>query len=419
MDILLVDFLVDAILATAYEFDGEPLFDKLALLFKMEPWKKEVIEILPWTPVPRYLPKRLRFEEGTSSKSKPVQNSISIANWFCQESIRIEFSKTVENFKHCFNGVVKNEKLSGTADYTNVELVEAQLNVKKSGQNVVISGDDWKKGEDPINVFLGIYTEKCGNNDHNNFDFSCDSVEKVKRSMSKKGLEDRYGNNNGANLCGDFLRFEVEFPFFINGLLKDEKNGVEKLSNEDNSCYDDSKVRVRVKQRKDLSFEYLKRFIFDKLSNFPMSDLSAQAYDCKNDGKEALTRPVNQLDHFKALLSVLGGKREFVHGFLRNLKFARVGGVPSSIGGVPLVKDVDEGVVSAVHEEDGEGNSSQKLANGLLSVPLSNADCLRSTLSTVSLTELIDLLPQIGRPSKEDHPDKTKIVLGSGFLQIH
>ncbi|KAI3470419.1 hypothetical protein Pfo_027082 [Paulownia fortunei] len=345
-------------------------------------------------------------------------NSIQVV----KNPLESNFRKVVKNFEHCFNGVAKNGNLNGLADDTNVEQVAAQLNVKKSGQHVVINDIFW------------ILTEKCGSNDRNNFSFSCDGVEKVKVNMSNKGLKERYGSDNAANgdgnSYGNCLHFEVALSFLINGFvkafpspLKAEKKGVQKISNEDNSYCDGSHLRVEVKQRvvgeikpKELKVKAGKHLPFEYLIGF--FDVGVQDHECKNTDYEASIPPVNQFDHFKALKSILGGKRADVHGFLGNLNFARVGGVPSSIVGVPSVKDVEEeGISNAINQEDGGGNSPQKLAKGLLSISLSNIERLRSTLSTLSLTELIELLPQIGRPSKDDHPNKQKLFSVQDFFR--
>jgi phosphatidylinositol phospholipase C delta len=56
----------------------------------------------------------------------------------------------------------------------------------------------------------------------------------------------------------------------------------------------------------------------------------------------------------------------------------------------------------------------------LLNIPLSNVERLRSTLSTVSLTELIELVPQlVGRlsTSGDSHPDKKKLFSVQDFFR--
>jgi hypothetical protein len=109
-----------------------------------------------------------------------------------------------------------------------------------------------------------------------------------------------------------------------------------------------------------------------------------------------------------------------VDGFLGNLSFARVGGLPSSIVGVSssVNEEGDDGVSSAPTNstEDTGGSSPQKLASGILSIPLSNVERLRSTLSTVSFTELIELVQQLGRSSKE-YPDKKKLFSVQDFFR--
>ncbi|KAG8390673.1 hypothetical protein BUALT_Bualt01G0108100 [Buddleja alternifolia] len=348
-----------------------------------------------------------------------VKNAIS--------PLESNFRKVAKNFEHCFNGVSKNVNLNSSVSDTNVEVLAAHLNVKKnkSGQSVVVNGDDGKKGKVPIKIFVGIFTPKCGSN-VNICDIIRDGVEKLDMDVSKK---ERCGSYNGGEENSSCLHFEVALPFLINGLLqaiprpfKVEKKWVQKMSNEDGFNCDDSHVKLELKQRvgeskkalnvkegKDLAFEYLIDFVFD-LSHLLKFHIGIQDHESKN----------TNFDHFKVLTSILEGKRADVNGFLGNLKFARVGGVPSSIVDMPSVKDVEEGegVSNAVNQEDNDGgNSAQKLANGLLSIPLSNVERLRSTLSTVSFTELIELLPQIGKSTKEDHPDKKKLFSVQDFFR--
>ncbi|KAL3838363.1 hypothetical protein ACJIZ3_022954 [Penstemon smallii] len=363
------------------------------------------------------------------SGNEPLEsflNSIQVVkNAF--SPLESNFRKVAKNFEQCFNGVSKK----GGVDYTINELGETQLDVKKkkSGQHMIVNGDDdRKKGEIPIKIFMGIFTERG------------DEVEKLNVNVSKKGLKEKYGSDNGGKEDGNCLHFDVALSYFLNGFIqafprpfKAEKKRVHSVGSEDSVCGNDSKVKVdvqsrvngRIKQKekevkegKDLPFEYFIGFVFDQLSHLPKFDVPVQDNECKNTVYEPSAAPLNQFDHFKALTSILEGKRADMYGFLGNLKFARVGGVPSSIAGVPSVKDVgDEGISNAVNQEENNVSSTQKLANGLLSIPLSNVERLRSTLSTVSLTELIELLPQIGRPSKEDHPDKKKLFSVQDFFR--
>ncbi|KAL8210660.1 hypothetical protein R6Q57_005097 [Mikania cordata] len=129
----------------------------------------------------------------------------------------------------------------------------------------------------------------------------------------------------------------------------------------------------------------------------------------KTNGDRPCKR-MNVDDHLKAILE---GKRSDFSLFLGNLKFARVGGVPSGIVDItsPVQDDSDDAVRSHVSE-----SLPQKMATGLLSIPLSNVERLRTTLSTVSLNELIELLPQLGRSTK-DHPDKKKLFSVQDFFR--
>ncbi|KAG9160186.1 hypothetical protein Leryth_023215 [Lithospermum erythrorhizon] len=165
---------------------------------------------------------------------------------------------------------------------------------------------------------------------------------------------------------------------------------------------------------KDLSFEYLLAFLVDELTqNLQQLDASVQERECKSSDKPP---PVTTFDHWKVFTSILEGKRTDLNVFFRNFRFARVGGVPSSMVEVSSAKESDNEINTTTHVEERRITSAQKLANGLLSIPLSNVERLRSTLSTVSLTELIELLPQLRR-STQDHPDKKKLFSVQEFFK--
>ncbi|GFP82636.1 probable S-adenosylmethionine carrier 2 chloroplastic [Phtheirospermum japonicum] len=322
------------------------------------------------------------------------------------------FQKAAKNFEHCFNEASKFGNFNGAVDDASNEQLTAQLNLnKKSGQHTVVNGGDRRKPKAPIKIFVGIFAEKGESNVHSN----------LKGNSSKKGLKERYGNGNGH--C---LPFEVALSFLINGFAqafpRPLKKRFQKTSNEDNSGCKDSHAKLveakssgvgeikqesKAKEGKDMPFEYFIGFVVDQMNHLPKFDVGFQENKCK----------VNQFDHFRALFSILEGKRADVNGFFGNLKFARVGGVPSSIVDSPAVKDEGVNSNAAVNQEESGGNSPQKLANGLLSIPLSNVERLRSTLATVSLAELIELFPQIGRSSKDDHPDKKKLFSVQDFFR--
>nr|GMD38594.1 mitochondrial substrate carrier family protein C [Ipomoea batatas] len=195
---------------------------------------------------------------------------------------------------------------------------------------------------------------------------------------------------------------------------------VRKQESNDRAVMVSSDERLGRKQGKNLSVELFMGFLFDQLAqNHKKHDSCGFGKGCRcADLEDPVSPAVNQFDHLKALTSVFEGKRADANRFLGNLKFARVCSVPSSADGVssPVTEDRDNAVNSSSPLENSVGNSPQRLANGLLSIPLSNIEQLRSTLSTVSLSELVELLPQLGRPS-QDHPDKKKLFSVQDFYR--
>ncbi|XP_011102130.1 mitochondrial substrate carrier family protein C-like [Sesamum indicum] len=315
------------------------------------------------------------------------------------------FRKVARSFQHCCNGVSQKGKLSRAVDDADGELVAARLNVKnKSGQRLVFNGDgdDPRKGKFPMKILLGIFKEECGSNDHCDTNVSHDWGEKLNENMWKKGLKQRYGSGKEDG-NGNFLHFEMALLSLINGFLQAFSNV--KVDVKQRVVGETKLKELKVIEEKNLQFEYLIGFVFNKLSHFPKFGADILDHKSRNTDRESSGPHFNQFGCFKALTSIYQGKRADVNGFFGNLKFAKVGGMPSSIVGVPSTEDVRE---EGVNQEDIGGLSPPKLTNGVLSIPLSNVEQLRSTLSTVSLTELIELLPQIGRSSKEDHPDKKK-----------
>lgn len=345
--------------------------------------------------------------------------------------IESNFQKVTKNFEHCFNGAAsKNRNLNGRFDDASNDVVAAQLDLKKEGgQHVDGNGCDRRKRRVPIKIFVGVFKDKGVSSVHSNVHVNRD--ESV--NYSRKGLKERYGNDNGGNedksFYGNCLHLDVALSFLINGFVQALPRSFKYEKKQDHKMNDDGKefragaeVKPRIgseikqelkaKEGKDLPFEYFIGFVVDRLPKF---DVVVQEHECKVADAKPSAVSINQFDHFKAFFSILEGKRADVNGFLGNLMFARVGGVPSSMVGVPSVGD--DSIDNAVNQEERGGTTPQKLANGLLSIPLSNVERLRSTLSTVSLTELIELLPQMGRPSKDDHPDKKKLISVQDFFR--
>lgn len=269
----------------------------------------------------------------------------------------------------------------------------------------------------------------------------------------RKGLKEKNGGGTckkGDGNCFDCSQFVVACSFLMNnfvqtvpGALKVGKKLDHKMSADD-ACPSENAVKPRIvyevrknesndsvvmvssderlsqRQGKILSLKCFMGFLFDQLAqNHKKHDSCGFEKGCNPaDLEDPVSPDVNQFNHLRALTSVFEGKRAYANEFLGNLKFARVGSVPSGAVGVssPVTEDRDNAVNSSGPLESSVGNSPQKLANGLLSIPLSNIEQLRSTLSTVSLSELVELLPQLGRPS-QDHPDKKKLFSVQDFYR--
>ena len=135
------------------------------------------------------------------------------------------------------------------------------------------------------------------------------------------------------------------------------------------------------------------------------------------------------------LRKIIDGKRADFDGFLSNLGFAKVGAPPPRariMGGaspVPApapapVSDQEDGGGIGDSEAVGNASGTQQpaliLPARLLNIPLSNVERLRSTLSAVSLTELIELVPQLvsrSSTSADAHPDKKKLFSVQDFFR--
>ena len=171
--------------------------------------------------------------------------------------------------------------------------------------------------------------------------------------------------------------------------------------------------------------ELLLCIAFDALAH----NLQALEGACRQKGEEFGSAAL-QIDQFQVVRKVIVGKKADFDGFLSNLGFARLGApaasfaddsqasAPSAAG-----QEVRTGVIGEREGADSGGDAAQppqKFAGRLLNIPLSNVERLRSTLSTVSLTELIELVPQlVGRLSTsiDSHPDKKKLFSVQDFFR--
>lgn len=281
---------------------------------------------------------------------------------------------------------------------------------KKRISNEHVVSDEKRKGlsfKVPVKTFLGIFSPNCGSDKHKN------------DTSSKEGA------SKGDDTCSNCLQFAVTWSLLFNGFVqalpipfKGNKKRFPKHCNEDIACtYLGAKVSkpsafgevkqtgsngrsvmfqnedTKDKRENDLSIDCFIGFLCDQLTQH------LQKFDL--DIKE---------NHFSALANIFENTKAHGNGFL---KFAKVG-VPSNIVGIDSVHD--EGDDGASNKEENEGNSPQKVANAILSIPLSNVERLRSTLSTVSFTELIELMPNLIR-SSNDHPDKKKLFSVQDFFR--
>lgn len=306
---------------------------------------------------------------------------------------------------------------------------------KKNGQCVVT--EERKKGlwiRIPIKNFWGMFLPNSANG--------------YKDEVSRKGLTERdLGKEDDAS-CMNCLQFAVTWSLLVNNFVqsfpshfKPAKKRFQKMGDEDETCLksglhpsklkDSCELRkqglndqfsaktgnegITRKEGKHMQLECLLGFVFHQLSqNFLKFDQGVEETEQK--GCDSSTPVSPKFDHLKAITSILEGRKADVNGFLGNLSFARVGGVASIVGITSSVKEPGTDGDATGNREEASGSSPQKLANGLLNIPLSNVERLRSTLSTVSLTELIELVPQLGRPSK-DYPDKKKLFSVQDFFR--
>ncbi|XP_043700915.1 calcium-binding mitochondrial carrier protein SCaMC-1-B-like isoform X2 [Telopea speciosissima] len=344
--------------------------------------------------------------------------------------------RAAKDLEYCWAGPrsgANNLELFPKLNFGAAENSKRSSSLKKKQCEEVV--DDRKKNlllKFPIKTFLGTFIPNSGANDR-------------RAELLKKGSKEKDSVGEKVS-CTNCLQFAVTWSLLLNNFVqafpspfKNVRKRFQKQGAQDNNCSDSCKestssgVASKPKQRDDvqfsgsfqnkgttckegdnLSLELLIGLIFDQITqNLQIFDQGNQQ-TCHKSG-QAETLP--KFDHLGLITGILKGKKADVDYFLGNLRFAKVGGVPSSlVGATSSVKAESEDDVSAGNREETESSSPKKPANGLLNIPLSNVERLRSTLPTVSLTELIELLPQIGKSSKE-HPDKKKLFSVQDFFR--
>lgn len=347
---------------------------------------------------------------------------------------------SIENVNNL--GLVKEMNGNGRNSKIQMSSVKkkSSANAKDCNSSQCGVNEEKKKGllsiKVPVKTLLGMFSPNIG------------KVEVLsKKTMKEKDLDKDDGS------CTNCLQFAVTWSLLVNGFVqalpspfKMGKKRIQRVADEDkghlSSCAYGSKSKdyCEFKQSelkgqpidilkndaeadndgKHVSTECFIGFVFDQLiQNLQKFDQFVQESDQKHYDCSPTSSPFpsSQFDHLRTIASIWEGRKADVNGFLGNLKFARMGGVPSSMVGVTSsVNEEGEGGVSTVGGEETGGNSPQKGAGGILSIPLSNVERLRTTLSTVSLMELIELVPQLGRASK-DHPDKKKLFSVQDFFR--
>ncbi|KAK1285429.1 hypothetical protein QJS10_CPB20g00375 [Acorus calamus] len=228
------------------------------------------------------------------------------------------------------------------------------------------------------------------------------------RQKSKESRDDRDA------LCGNCLKFAVSWSLLLNGFAQSFPRSVRRCFQKKPSSKlgrDAAFEEKNEKGNEGLPLDLFFCFMIDNVIQ------SLQMLDPSPRDTSPSPPPHHHQSMFDMIPGIIMGRKADMGGFLSSMGFARVGGTPPSLVGVASPdSDVKEDGEPAGHGEEADGGSPSKLTIGLLNIPLSNVERLRSTLSTVSLAELIELVPQLGRPSK-DYPDKKKLFSVQDFFR--
>ncbi|XP_047332322.1 mitochondrial substrate carrier family protein C-like [Impatiens glandulifera] len=310
--------------------------------------------------------------------------------------------KAVKDLDHCWSG---SKFWDNSYEVIDSELY--QFGDRNSNQNLSCSfkrkschcvvNDDKKKGfciKVPVKAFFWCIDNK---------------VQKNENSSKELKVEDV----NEMGTCSNCLQFAFTWSLlssgFANAFPSSSKASKEQVQDKSYACSRSQEAKVvsrdyfaagrqsvNSKQElgNNLSIEYFMGYVCEQLMhNLHKFELRTR----KSHGEKSDSPQVNW--------------------FLENLKFARMSGnTPSNMVGTISVKEEGDICDVAGEKEHNGGNSSQKLANALLNIPLSNVERFRSTLSTMSFTELIELVPQLVRASKE-YPDKKKLFSVQDFFR--
>ncbi|CAL0333413.1 unnamed protein product [Lupinus luteus] len=362
----------------------------------------------------------------------PVESFFNSINGIKEAFLPLEVGirKAKNDFEHCWLGTIRNKE-------NGVQLIAHEIcgvkNQKKSGECVVV-GDKRNKGlSEKVNLksFLGVFSQNVESGN------SGDVLNEKEEVVIAKDDES----------CVNCLKFSITWSLMVNGFLqgmadpvKPGRKRFQKIGDEDKLCscmksnvscevkQNGSKAQfirtigdtgVMEKEGKHASLECLIGFIFDQFPQTPRS-LDQGVQENGNDFGKKSQGSHHFLSHFSdmnRLKHILEGHKVYVDRFLGNLRFAKMGGVPSNVIEIsPSTSEGGDSSATVVNRKDTGESFPQKFATSILSVTLSNMARIRSNLSTVSLTELVEMIPQLGQVSTE-HPDKKKLFSVQDFFR--
>ncbi|XP_074301996.1 uncharacterized protein LOC141633420 [Silene latifolia] len=256
----------------------------------------------------------------------------------------------------------------------NCKVHESLLRITPSSCTCCEGGSKSPSVKTPIRSVLGVLSPKCGSSDH-----------KV-NVMKKRSKERDYPQKDGS--CSNCMQFARTWSLFLDGFVQafhapfefgkkrcskvvDEGKVLSSLACPPSSAFScDLKKGETEKglffmmlptedhkcaEGKLLSFELLVGLIFDHLiQNLQKLDHGAKRKEEKvYDSPLTDPSPAIHVDNWKAVTSIIEGKKAYMNDFLGNLNFARVGEVASTHAGVvsPVNEDGDDGETSRINEE--------------------------------------------------------------------
>ncbi|CAF1700086.1 unnamed protein product [Brassica oleracea var. botrytis] len=311
--------------------------------------------------------------------------------------IELGVKKAARDFESCWVSKGKDFRLGRHRKKRVCASPESEDNVN-SVQCLV--SEERKKGlsvKIPVKSLFGMFSPNLANVKLSR------GNEVVKKKKKDKFLEKEDDDGSCTNCFKLAMTWSLLVSGFAHAFPIPFKKRVHKMG-------DDKNLRSKAKEGNPFSIECAMGFVIEMLAQ-NLHKLDQFVQDTSKNESCSSSKEATPL-----VFNIWDARKLDVNGFLGNLMFARVGDVASGIVGLtsPVSEDGDESTAGS--KEESAVDSRQSLACGLLSIPLSNVERLKSTLSTISLTELIELLPQLGRPSG-DHPDKKKLISVQDFFR--